>query len=213
MKREYWRYFAVTFPYLARRKGQVAAMVALMLAGAVFALAEPWPLALLVDSVLGKTPPPSPIAALVGTSKTHLLVFAVLAGFIFILIVHVLAVMSEYVTTKLDQNVALEFRSDLYAHCQGLSQGFHDETTTGDSMYRINFEAKAVGQMAVALPPLAQSVLTRRSAVPAVLAVAAVGLVNQPFAILVAVVVALEAGRGWWRTGPGLRRGLRRAAP
>ena len=39
-------------------------------------------------------------------------------------------------------------------------QRFHDETTTGDSMYRINFEAKAVGQMAVALPPLAQSVLT-----------------------------------------------------
>jgi hypothetical protein len=85
MKREYWRYFAVTFPYLARRKGQVVAMVLLMLVGAVFALAE--------------------------------------------------------------------------------------------------------------------------------LALSAVGLVNQPFAILVAVVVALEAGRRSWRTGPGLRRALRRAAP
>ena len=160
MKREYWKYFAVTFPYLRKRKGLVAAMVILMLVSAVAALAEPWPLALLVNAVLGTQKPPAAVAALVGTSRTDLLVFAVVAGFAVVLLVQVLAVLSEYVTTKLDQNVALDFRSDLYAHCQQLSQGFHDDTTTGDSMYRINFEAKAVGQMSVALPPLAQSVLT-----------------------------------------------------
>ena len=53
MKREYWKYFKVTFPYLKRRKGLVAAMVALMLVGAAATLLEPWPLALLVDTVLG----------------------------------------------------------------------------------------------------------------------------------------------------------------
>jgi ATP-binding cassette, subfamily B, bacterial len=160
MKREYWKYLAVTFPYLRQRKGSVVAMVALMLVSAVIALAEPWPLALLVDSVLGNSAPPPAVAFLVGSSRSGLLAFAVVAGFGVVLLMQALTVVSEYVSTKLDQNVALDFRSDLYAHCQNLSQGFHDETTTGDSMYRINFEAKAVGQMSVALPPLAQSVLT-----------------------------------------------------
>jgi ATP-binding cassette, subfamily B, bacterial len=160
MKWEYWKYFKVTFPYLRRRKGLVAAMLALMVVSAVAALADPWPLALLVDDVLGNHNPPGPVVALVGRSQSHLIVFAVVAGFVVTLLIHVIAVANEYVTTKLDQNVALDFRSDLFAHCQRLSQGFHDDRTTGDSMYRINFEAKAVGQMSVALPPLAQSVLT-----------------------------------------------------
>jgi ATP-binding cassette, subfamily B, bacterial len=160
MKREYWKYFRVTFPYLRRRKGQVAAMIGLMVVAAVAALAEPWPLALLIDDVLGVHAPPRPVVALVGRGQTHLIVFAVLAGFVVTLVVQVISVISEYVTTKLDQEVALDFRSDLFDHCQRLSQGFHDDTTTGDSMYRINFEAKAVGEMSVALPPLAQSVLT-----------------------------------------------------
>jgi ABC-type multidrug transport system fused ATPase/permease subunit len=160
MKREYWKYFKVTFPYLRRRKGQMAVMIGLMIAASVAALAEPWPLALLVDDVLGVHAPPGPVVALVGRNRTHLIVFAVLAGFVVTLVIQVISVVSEYVTTKLDQEVALDFRSDLFAHCQRLSQGFHDDTTTGDSMYRINFEAKAVGEMSVALPPLAQSVLT-----------------------------------------------------
>jgi ATP-binding cassette, subfamily B, bacterial len=160
MKREYWKYFKVTFPYLHRRKGQVVAMIGLMIVSAVAALAEPWPLALLVDDVLGVNRPPRPVVALVGADRNHLIIFAVLAGFVVTLVIQVISVVSEYVTTKLDQEVALDFRSDLFDHCQRLSQGFHDDTTTGDSMYRINFEAKAVGEMSVALPPLAQSVLT-----------------------------------------------------
>lgn len=160
MKREYWKYLRVVFPYLRRYRALVVAMLALMVASAVVALAEPWPLALLIDEVLGKHQPPGFVVAVAGPNRTHLIVFAVLAGFLITLAIHALSVVSEYVTTTIDQNVALDFRSDLYAHCQRLSQAFHDETTTGDSMYRINFEAKAVGEMAVALPPLAQSVLT-----------------------------------------------------
>jgi ABC-type multidrug transport system fused ATPase/permease subunit len=160
VKREYWKYFRVVFPYVRRYKSLAAAMVGLMLVSAVVALAEPWPLALLVDDVLGKARPPGFVLALAGTSRGHLILFAVMAGFVITGLVHALSVINEYVTTKLDQNVAMDFRADLFAHCQRLSQGFHDDTTTGDSMYRINFEAKAVGEMSVATPPLVQSVLT-----------------------------------------------------
>jgi ABC-type multidrug transport system fused ATPase/permease subunit len=160
VKREYWQYLRVVFPYLGRRKPLATAMVALMLVSAVVALADPWPLALLVDDVLGKSRPPRFVVALAGTDKAHLILFAVVAGFIITGLIQVFSVVTEYVTTKLDQNVAMDFRADLFAHCEQLSQGFHDDTTTGDSMYRINFEAKAVGEMSVAVPPLIQSVLT-----------------------------------------------------
>jgi ABC-type multidrug transport system fused ATPase/permease subunit len=160
VKREYWKYFRVVFPYVRRFKALGAAMVGLTLVSALVALAEPWPLALLVDDVLGRSRPPRLVLSLVGTTRGHLILFAVMAGFVITGLVQVLGVLSEYITTKLDQNVAMDFRADLFAHCEQLSQGFHDDTTTGDSMYRINFEAKAVGEMSVAIPPLVQSVLT-----------------------------------------------------
>jgi ATP-binding cassette subfamily B protein len=160
VKREYWKYLPVVFPYVLRYKALAAATAALTVLGAVLALAEPWPLALLIDGVLGSQRVPGYIAAVGGSSRSGLIVVAVVAGFVITLLAQVVGVANEYATTKLDQLVSFDFRSDLFAHCQKLSQGFHDQTTIGDSMYRINFEAKAVGQMSVALAPLAQSILT-----------------------------------------------------
>jgi len=160
VKREYWKYLPVVFPYVLRYKALAAATAVLTVLGAVLALAEPWPLALLIDGVLGSQHVPGYVAAVGGSSRSGLIVVAVVAGFVITLLAQVVGVANEYATTKLDQQVSFDFRSDLFAHCQQLSQGFHDQTTIGDSMYRINFEAKAVGQMSVALAPLAQSVLT-----------------------------------------------------
>jgi ATP-binding cassette subfamily B protein len=160
VKREYWRYIGVVLPYLGGHKRLVSASFFLMLISAVFALADPLPLALLIDDVLGKNQPPTFISQYFGTDRSTLIAVAVGAGFLVILVNHLLAVLSEYVNTRLDQTVALDFRSHLFGHCQELSQAFHDETSTGDFMYRINYEAKAVGQLCVAIPPLIQSFLT-----------------------------------------------------
>src|SRR5438093_426083 len=61
---------------------------------------------------------------------------------------------------QLEQRMALEFRSDLFAHCVRLSQAFHDYRNLGDFIYRINFEAHHVGAVTVAIPALIQSALT-----------------------------------------------------
>ncbi|MCU1380083.1 MAG: ABC-type multidrug transport system, ATPase and permease component [Acidimicrobiales bacterium] len=160
MKRAYWRYLPTVFPYVRRYKGLAACSVLLLIASAVAVLAEPWPLALLVDGVLGDGRRPALVTDLVGTSDTALIVFAVVSGFLVTVVVHGLAMLSNYVNTKLSQQIALDFRSDLFQHCQRLSHAFHDEQQTGDFMYKINFEAHAVGEMSVALAPLAQSALT-----------------------------------------------------
>ena len=51
-----------------------------------------------------------------------------------------LHVVNEYVVTKLDQRMILEFRSDLFQHAQRLSLAYHDDESTGMLMYRINNE-------------------------------------------------------------------------
>ena len=55
VKREYWKYMVIIFPYLKRHKALASASLALMGCGALAALAQPWPLAFVVDSVLGTT--------------------------------------------------------------------------------------------------------------------------------------------------------------
>jgi ATP-binding cassette subfamily B protein len=160
MKREYWKYLPTIFPYVLRHKVLAVWSFALTLVAAGIALAEPWPLALLANGILGSGHPPSFVTAITGNNKSNLILFAVLAGFLLTLMGGSLGVVEEYVNTTLDQRVSLDFRSHLFDHCQRLSQAFHDHTTSGDFMYRINVEAKTAGDMTVALPPLLQSVLT-----------------------------------------------------
>jgi ATP-binding cassette, subfamily B, bacterial len=160
VKREYWKYFPLVLGYVGRHKRLAAASLILMVISGLAAVMDPWPLAFLVDNVLGSHHPPTYISGVVGTDKSQLLLFAVLAGFGVVLVTHALAVLTEYVNTKLDQTIALAARSDLFAHVQTLSQSFHDEMASGDFMYRINFEARAFGGVALALLPFAQSILT-----------------------------------------------------
>jgi ATP-binding cassette, subfamily B, bacterial len=160
VKREYWKYLWVITPYLKRYRRLAATSMVLMILSAGFALLEPWPLAFLLDSVLGKHRPAGWITGLVGPAQGHLIIFVVLSGIGVVVVASGLGVIDSYVNTKLEQRMALDFRSDLFEHSQKLSQAFHDHASSGDFIYRINFEGHHVGAVAVAFPQLIQSVLT-----------------------------------------------------
>jgi ATP-binding cassette subfamily B protein/subfamily B ATP-binding cassette protein MsbA len=160
MMRRYWRAAWTFVPYLRRYKRLAVGSVLLTVAGALADLASPWPFALLVGYVLVRQPPPALVTTIFGSNAGVLIVAAVTGGFLLVFIVHGIAVLSEWVNTKLDLSIALDFRSRLFAHCLRLSDLFTDESAPGDFMYRINYEARSVGAMAVALPPLAQSLIT-----------------------------------------------------
>jgi ATP-binding cassette subfamily B protein len=89
-----------------------------------------------------------------------LLVVAALAGLALTVVDNGINVVNNYVTTRLDQRMVLDFRSDLFEHAQRLSLTFHDQRRTGDFMARINYAAGSVGSITVAIPPLAQSAIT-----------------------------------------------------
>ncbi|HKG03036.1 MAG TPA: ABC transporter ATP-binding protein [Conexibacter sp.] len=147
-------------PYLRPYRRLAITSLVLMVASAGMALLAPWPLAILLDTVLGEEPLPSLLGWLEGLSTYELLGIAVAAGLVFTALEHGLAVVDNYVNTKLDQSMVLDLRSQMFRHAQGLSMAYHDSKQMGKLMFQINTQASSVGAVTVSIPPLLQSVLT-----------------------------------------------------
>src|SRR6187455_73840 len=80
-----WKSLPKVWPYLRPYRILYVLVVIFMLLGAVIALAEPWPLAVIIDSVLS-SPPHEPAGFLSSIFGEHpnvrtLLFFVVIAGF------------------------------------------------------------------------------------------------------------------------------------
>jgi ATP-binding cassette subfamily B protein/subfamily B ATP-binding cassette protein MsbA len=155
-----WRQVPRLFPYLRPYRRLVATSVVLTAAAAGITLAEPWPVAFMVDSVLGKKAVPAPISSLIGANTYALLIFGALLGLAVAAVANGLSVLVEFVNTKLEQRLILDFRSDLFRHAQRLSLGYHDEISTGQLMSQINYESEAAGTLLMSILPLAQSAIT-----------------------------------------------------
>jgi len=149
------------WPYVRRYPKLAISSVGLIGAGALVSLMAPWPLAIILDSVLGSKPLPAVFGSfLQDRGEYAVLVFAVIFSVFVVAAEHLVGVAENYVNTKLEQRIVLDFRSDLFRHTQGLSLTFHDETLTGNLMFKLTNEATTAGTIVMAFPPLAQSLLT-----------------------------------------------------
>jgi ATP-binding cassette subfamily B protein len=124
--------------------------------GVLAGLLSPWPLAILVDTVLGDKPLPSLIGFLGDLDTTTLLVFAVVAGVVVTALEQGVSMGQTYVDTALEQRIGLEVRSDLFRHVQRLSQAYHDNTKKGMLMYVLT-QSDSVGNVTVSVGPILQS--------------------------------------------------------
>lgn len=155
------RYVPRVFPYLRPYRLLMGVAIVLMVLSALVALAQPWPLAFLIDSALGERESPIRlVGALAGSSPSSRILFAVLLGLVITLVANGVSVLSAYVQTRLEQRMIFDLRSDMFEHVQRLSLAFHDSAKTGGLMFSINYQAAAVGSIAVSILPLAQNVLT-----------------------------------------------------
>jgi ABC-type multidrug transport system fused ATPase/permease subunit len=154
-----WSVLPRTLPYLRPYWKLGALSTVLMIAAAVATLAQPWPLAIMLDVVSGHQPREKFL--LFGTTdKYTILAIAVAAGFLLVVAAHSLTVINSYIDSRLEQNMILDLRSDLFDHAQRLSLTFHDSRQTGELMARINYAAASLGAVVMSIPPIAQSVLT-----------------------------------------------------
>src|SRR5215218_8885213 len=159
-----WHFFKDlprVWPYL--RPYRLLAIAGLLLTGlgVIIGLIAPWPLAIIIDTVLQDKPLPALLGGVLGgLDQTTLLVIAVVSGFVITALASSFSVIETYVGTKLQQQMTLEFRSDLFQHVQRLSLGYHDRSLTGSLIYNINSQATSVGAITTGIPPLVQSLLT-----------------------------------------------------
>jgi ABC-type multidrug transport system fused ATPase/permease subunit len=142
--------------YLRPHKKLAVVSVILIILGALVPILLPWPMKIIVDSVLKDEPMPDHLNF---ASKQTLLILVVVAQVLLVLMHNGLTVLDNYINTKIDQNMVLDFRCDLLNHAQRLSLAFHDQRRTGMLIYAINFQADAAARLVMTIPPLVQSLL------------------------------------------------------
>ncbi|HEV2394748.1 MAG TPA: ABC transporter ATP-binding protein [Verrucomicrobiae bacterium] len=118
------------------------------------ALLQPWPLKLVLDSVVGSKPLPVVFAAplrILGTSgfaaahpKLNLLLGLCLALLLIELLLGALNVLSAYLLNSVALRMVFRLRCTLFDHVQRLSLAFHDSRAVGDSLYRITWDSYSI---------------------------------------------------------------------
>jgi ATP-binding cassette subfamily B protein/subfamily B ATP-binding cassette protein MsbA len=120
---------------------RVAAGLALLVGSTVAALLQPWPLKLVIDSVLGGDPPPAVLAL---PSRTALLGVLVVAMVVLQILVGALAMLGTNLVVRAALRMVFRLRCTVFEHLQKLSLAFHDTTKVGDSLYRVAWDTYAV---------------------------------------------------------------------
>jgi ATP-binding cassette subfamily B protein/subfamily B ATP-binding cassette protein MsbA len=127
------------------RGQQRAAMggLVLTLLSIAASLLQPWPMKVIVDSILGSAPMPAWLATF-ADNKTAALVVVCVA----LLAIHVLrGGLSAWGTTYLVRaglRMTQELRFRVYEHLQKLSLVFHDNRAVGDSIYRVTWDTQSI---------------------------------------------------------------------
>ena len=156
------KYFRRVYPYLAPYRKLAVGSCAIMLTSGLIGLLVPWPLQILIDHVLGKHPLPHTLQFLQPLTSTPIafLIVVVVMGFLLVLIQNALTVLDNYVNVRIEQNMVLDFRSDLFRHAERLSLAFHDQKRSGMLIYAINSQGDAVARVIMVIPPIVHSIIT-----------------------------------------------------
>ena len=114
----------------------------------VATLLEPWPIKVVLDTVLHAKPLPGALARTVastlGTDRLAMLELAVGAVVVIAIVGAAAAYLEKQCVTTLGQRVTHELRCRLYTHAQRLSMSYHDRKRTGDIISTATSDVDAI---------------------------------------------------------------------
>ena len=146
-------FFAWSLAHLRPYRVQVAVAVLLSLLEIGLAALAPWPLKLVVDSVLGSHPLPAPVASLLapamGLGPAGLLITIVVAGMLVQVVTELVRVSHTQIQVEMGQRVVYDLRARLLAHLQALPLEHHIRARTADSVYRLDADAYCVNDLII----------------------------------------------------------------
>jgi ATP-binding cassette subfamily B protein len=126
----------------------------LVLGSSGAALLQPWPLKLVLDSVIGTIPPPAVVSSIMhlfggdafaaAHQQSSLLVVLCVALLLIELLLGGLNVASAYLLHSVALRMVFKLRCALFDHVQRLSLAFHDRSAVGDSLYRVTWDSYCI---------------------------------------------------------------------
>jgi len=132
-------------PYIGAQWRLLSSTVAVMLGVTMFTLAQPWPLQVIVDSVLGDRPTPGWLRAVTGDLADRPLLWVAAGLLVFTLVAgQMLRLAQEYMSQLLGQRLVFALRCDLWTKLQRLFIAFHDNASVGDLIFRVTGDAAAL---------------------------------------------------------------------
>ncbi|MGE0448734.1 MAG: ABC transporter ATP-binding protein [Vicinamibacterales bacterium] len=116
-----------------------------MLMESVADLAEPWPLKVIFDYVIGSKAPPAWLQAWIGSThdRLQLLDAAAIAVVVIAIVGAVSSYTDKYLSTTVAKRVGFDLRHLLYHHVQRLSLSFYEQRRTGDMVVRLTSDIEA----------------------------------------------------------------------
>lgn len=133
--------------YLRPYRGRFALALLLVAVNAALEVARPWPLKIVVDSVLGDAPSGLPSA--LSDGKGAVLATACLGLLVLAVGIASLGVVLNRVTIGIGQRMVGDLRAELLQHLQGMSLGFYGRRPATDLVYRVAFDTFAAQSMAM----------------------------------------------------------------
>src|SRR5579863_5431327 len=111
-------------------------------------LLEPWPLKIVLDTVLKSKPLQGWLGHLiqstVGDDKLAILKLSAIAALVIAATGALCSYTEKYLTTSVGQWVMHDLRRTLYSHIQRLSLAYHDQKRTGDLISRVTGDIDAI---------------------------------------------------------------------
>ena len=138
---------------LRPRRRALAVILAAMLVQTVMSLAAPWPLKIVIDTVIGNQRQPEWINWLLtmlggAAHKGHIAVAAAIATVLIAVVTGAAMYAVSYFTESLSQSIGNDLRVRLYSHLQQLSLAYYDTTRVGTILSTLTSDVQTIQSFA-----------------------------------------------------------------
>jgi len=144
-------------PYLKPYRWAMVGVVGIEIGLMGLNLLDPWMTKILVDNGLNRQPLPewlkSIFSFLRSGSVVRIVLFAILGAMVLSLFRRAVEfILANVIKARVRNGIDFSFKTDLFHHLQKLSFSYHDKTTVGDSLYRVNNDTAFVSDMIYSNP-------------------------------------------------------------
>ncbi|MBW8860974.1 MAG: ABC transporter ATP-binding protein [Acidobacteria bacterium] len=143
-------------------RGRVALLSVLLVSEIGLGALQPWPLAIVIDYVLGSKPFPAAIAPYLAAIAPHpfaLLIVVVIGGVVLQVVNQFVSAYGTQVQVDTGQRMVYDLRRRLFEHLSGLGLHHHLTTSTADAVYRVDVDAYSIENLVMSgIFPLITSV-------------------------------------------------------